>query len=202
LSNDDAILTQDNSVDIYTDGKEKFDALIQDMEQATDHIHLLYYILRHDRLGKRMSDVLIRKVRQGVEVRVLYDDMGSRRISRKFVRRMRQAGVEIESFFPGKIPKINLKINYRNHRKLAIIDGKIGYIGGFNIGDEYLGYSKKFGYWRDTQLGICGDAVANMQTRFIMDWNQASRPNHGNEDRYYSNEKMGENGGTIVFSAP
>jgi len=202
LSNDDAILTQDNSVDIYTDGKEKFDALIQDMEQATDHIHLLYYILRHDRLGKRMSDVLIRKVRQGVEVRVLYDDMGSRRISRKFVRRMRQAGVEIESFFPAKIPKINLKINYRNHRKLAIIDGKIGYIGGFNIGDEYLGYSKKFGYWRDTHLRICGDAVANMQTRFIMDWNQASRHNIVYEDRYYASEKCGDTGVQIVSSGP
>lgn len=202
LRNDDAILTQDNSVDIYTDGKEKFDALIQDMEQATDHIHLLYYILRHDRLGQRTADVLIRKAKQGVEVRVLYDDMGSRGISKKYIRRMRKAGVEIESFFPPKIPKVNFKINYRNHRKLGIIDGKIGYIGGFNIGDEYLGDSKKFGYWRDTHLRICGDAVANMQTRFIMDWNQASRNNIVYDDRYYAHEKCGDIGVQVVSSGP
>ncbi|WP_010531513.1 cardiolipin synthase [Lentibacillus jeotgali] len=202
LRNDDAILTQDNSVNIYTDGREKFDAMIQDMEQAGDHIHLLYYILRHDRLGKRVADVLIRKAKQGVEVRVLYDDMGSRGISKKFIRRMRRAGVEIESFFPSTIPKINFKINYRNHRKLSIIDGKIGYIGGFNIGDEYLGDSKEFGYWRDTHLRICGDAVANMQTRFIMDWNQASRHDIVYDERYYAYGKNGDVGVQVVSSGP
>ncbi|GGJ82769.1 major cardiolipin synthase ClsA [Lentibacillus kapialis] len=202
LHNDDAILTQDNSVNIFTDGKEKFDELLKDMEQATDHIHLLYYILRHDRLGKRTADVLIRKVKQGVEVRVLYDDMGSRKISKKFIRRMRKAGIEIESFFPPKIPKVNFKINYRNHRKLAIIDGKVGYIGGFNIGDEYLGHSKKFGYWRDTHLRICGDAVANMQTRFFLDWNQASRHNIAYDERYYAYDTCGDVGVQIVSSGP
>jgi len=202
LRNDDAILTQDNSVKIFTDGKEKFDALIQDMEQAKDHIHLLYYILRHDKLGQRTADVLTRKARQGVEVRVLYDDMGSRRISRKFIHRLRKAGVEIESFFPPKIPKVNFKINYRNHRKLAIIDGKVGYIGGFNIGDEYLGHSKKFGYWRDTHLRIAGEAVANMQTRFILDWNQASRNDIVYDERYYAAEPRGDVGVQIVSSGP
>ncbi|SFA97239.1 cardiolipin synthase [Lentibacillus halodurans] len=202
LSNDDAILTQDNSVDIFTDGKEKFDALLQDMEKATDHIHLLYYILRHDQLGKRTADVLMRKAKQGVEVRILYDDMGSRKISKKFLHRMRKAGVEIEAFFPSKIPKVNFKINYRNHRKLAIIDSKIGYIGGFNIGDEYLGYNKKFGYWRDTHLRICGNAVANMQTRFILDWNQASRHDIVYDERYYAYEKSGDVGVQIVSSGP
>lgn len=202
LRNDDAILTQDNSVDIFTDGREKFTALLRDMEEALDHIHLLYYILRHDRLGERMADVLIRKARQGVEVRVLFDDMGSRKISRKFLHRLRKAGVEIESFFPPKIPKVNFKINYRNHRKLAIIDGKTGYIGGFNIGDEYLGYNKKLGYWRDTHLRICGDAVAHMQTRFILDWNQASRNDIVYHERYYAYEKCGDVGVQIVSSGP
>lgn len=202
LRHDDAILTQDNGVTIFTDGKEKFDSLLQDLEQATDHIHLLYYILRHDRLGKRVADVLIRKARQGVEVRVLFDDMGSRRISRKFLHRLRKAGVEIESFFPAKIPKINFKINYRNHRKLAVIDGQTGYIGGFNIGDEYLGHNKKFGYWRDTHLRICGGAVANMQTRFILDWNQASRHDIVYDKRYYAVEKCGDVGVQIVSSGP
>src|SRR5699024_3805347 len=92
------------------------------------------------------------------EVRVLYDDVGSRFLRRKYIRSLRNAGVHVEAFFPPKIPNLNFKFNYRNHRKLAIIDGKIGYIGGFNIGDEYLGESKKFGYWRDTHLRRIGRA--------------------------------------------
>src|SRR5699024_2936572 len=100
------------------------------------------------------------------------------------------------------IPKVNFKINYRNHRKLAIIDGKIGYIGGFNIGDEYLGESKKFGYWRDTHLKISGNAVLNMQTRFILDWNQASREDILYEDRFYCAVPKGDVGVQIVSSGP
>ncbi|MFB4170121.1 cardiolipin synthase [Virgibacillus sp. JSM 102003] len=202
LRNNDALFTQDNSVKIYTDGEEKFTALLEDLEKAKDHIHLLYYIIRHDQLGKRIADVLIRKASQGVEVRALYDDMGSRGISKKFLNRMRKAGVQVESFFPPKIPKVNLKINYRNHRKLAIIDGTVGYIGGFNIGDEYLGHNKKFGYWRDTHLRISGDAVPNMQTRFILDWNQASRNDIMYEDRYFEAESDGDVGVQIVSSGP
>ncbi|WP_164667510.1 cardiolipin synthase [Virgibacillus doumboii] len=202
LRNNDAIFTQDNSVKIFTDGAEKFEALIQDLKSATDHIHLLYYILRHDKLGRKISDILIAKAKKGVEVRVLYDDMGSRGIKKKFLNRLRKAGVQVEAFFPPKIPKVNLKINFRNHRKLAIIDGKTGYIGGFNIGDEYLGENKKFGYWRDTHLRICGDAVTNMQTRFILDWNQASRNDIVYEDRFYEAETAGDVGVQIVSSGP
>lgn len=202
LRNDDAIYTQDNTIDIFTDGTAKFDALIQDMERATDHIHLLYYIIRSDNLGKRIADVLIKKANEGVEVRMLYDDMGSRRLGKKYIKRLQNAGVEVESFFPPKIPTFNFKINYRNHRKLAIIDGKIGYIGGFNIGDEYLGKKKKFGYWRDTHLRIYGDAVRNMQTRYILDWNQASRNDILYEDRFYDSRNQGDVGVQIVSSGP
>jgi len=202
LRNNDAILTMDNQVEIFKDGNDKFNALISDLEKAKDHIHLLYYIIRHDALGQRISDILIKKVNEGVEVRLLYDDMGSRRLSRRYIRRLRNAGVHVESFFPSKIPKVNFKINYRNHRKLAIIDGKIGYIGGFNIGDEYLGESKKFGYWRDTHLKIRGNAVLNMQTRFILDWNQASREDILYEDRFYCAMPKGDVGVQIVSSGP
>ncbi|PAV31450.1 cardiolipin synthase [Virgibacillus profundi] len=202
LRNDDAIFTQHNKVEIFTDGEEKFNALIQDMEKATDHIHLLYYIIRSDRLGKRIADVLIKKVNEGVEVRLLYDDMGSRRVSRKYIKRLRNAGAHVEAFFPSRIPKVNFKINYRNHRKLAIIDGKVGYIGGFNIGDEYLGGSKKFGYWRDTHLRVFGDAVRDMQTRYILDWNQASRNDILYDERYYAADPAGDVGVQIVSSGP
>ena len=202
LRNNDAILTLDNQVEIFKDGNDKFNALISDLEKAKDHIHLLYYIIRHDALGQRIADILIKKVNEGVEVRLLYDDMGSRRLSRRYIRRLRNAGAHVESFFPSKIPKVNFKINYRNHRKLAIIDGKIGYIGGFNIGDEYLGESKKFGYWRDTHLKISGNAVLNMQTRFILDWNQASREDILYEDRFYCAVPKGDVGVQIVSSGP
>ncbi|WP_430790039.1 cardiolipin synthase [Virgibacillus flavescens] len=202
LRNDDAILTQDNKVDIYTDGEEKFKALIQDIQKANDHIHLLYYIIRYDGLGKRLADVLVKKANEGVQVRVLYDDMGSRTLKRKFIKRIRNAGGQVEAFFPPKIPKINMKINYRNHRKLAIMDGKVGYIGGFNVGDEYLGKDKNFGYWRDTHLRVLGSAVHHMQTRFILDWNQASRNDIAYHDRYYTASPAGDVGMQIVTSGP
>src|SRR5690625_4256354 len=165
LNSNDDIYSQNNHVDLYTDGQEKFTNLIYDLENAKDHIHLLYYIIRHDQLGTKIADVLIKKAREGVDVRLLYDDMGSRLLSRSYIRRLEKANIKVGAFFPSKIPKINFKINFRNHRKLAIIDGKIGYIGGFNIGDEYLGKSDKFGYWRDTNLRVSGDAVQMVQTK-------------------------------------
>ncbi len=203
LRNDDAILTQDNEVAIFTDGQKKFDALIADMEQATDHIHMIYYIIRDDKLGQRIADTLIRKAQEGVKVRFLFDDMGSRSLGSKYINKLKAAGVEVESFFPPLIPKVNFKINHRNHRKLAIIDGTIGYIGGYNIGDEYLGDSKKFGYWRDTHLRIVGGSVRNMQTRYILDWNQASKHDILYEDRYFKAESSkGDVGIQIVSSGP
>ncbi|MFZ3579018.1 cardiolipin synthase [Virgibacillus sp. DJP39] len=202
LRNDDAIFTQDNKVDIYTDGKEKFEALMHDLQKARNHIHLLYYIIRYDGLGTEIADILVKKANEGVEIRVLYDDMGSRTLNRKFIKRIRNVGGQVEAFFPPKIPKINMKINYRNHRKIAVIDGKIGYIGGFNIGDEYLGKKEKFGYWRDTHLRIMGDAVHHLQTRFILDWNQASRNDILYDDRFYNAKPEGNVGMQIVTSGP
>jgi len=204
LRNNDALFTQDNRVKIFTDGEEKFASQLADMEAAQDHIHLLYYIIRNDELGRRIADVLIRKVHEGVEVRLLYDDMGSRTLGKRYINRLKEAGVKVEAFFPPVLPKINFKINFRNHRKLAIIDGKIGYIGGFNIGDEYLGKDAKFGYWRDTHLRVVGDAVKSMQTRFILDWNQASPADDHltHEDRFYAAEPAGDVGVQIVSSGP
>lgn len=200
LRTDSALFSQNNAVDILVDGQEKFDRLMQDLRRAKDHIHLIYYIVRHDHLGTQIADILIKKANEGVTVRFLYDAMGSRRLSKKYVKRLRQAGVQVEEFFPAKF--INFKINYRNHRKLAIIDGKVGYIGGFNIGDEYLGKDRKFGYWRDTHLRVKGSAVESMQTRFILDWNQASKDEILFEDRYYQSERAGDAGMQIVSSGP
>ncbi|MFD1707660.1 cardiolipin synthase [Siminovitchia sediminis] len=203
LVNDSAVLTQDNHVDVFTDGKEKFHSLITDISDAKDHIHLLYYIIRNDNLGRDLLSVLTEKARQGVEVRVLYDAMGSRRLPRKFFRPLIEAGGKVSAFFPAILPKLNLQVNYRNHRKLVIIDGKVGYIGGFNIGDEYLGLNQKFGYWRDTHLKISGKAVFAMQTRFILDWNQASSSKISYENRLFPEvPPIGDTDVQIVSSGP
>ncbi|TMU83755.1 cardiolipin synthase [Bacillus sp. BHET2] len=175
LMNNDALLTQDNDVTLFTHGEDKFASLLDDLDAATDHIHIQYYIFKKDHLGKKILEKLTEKSRQGVKIRVLYDEMGSRRTRRGFFKELLAAGGEVEVFFPSKIPFVNLRLNYRNHRKLVIIDGKVGYVGGFNIGDEYLGLNPKFGYWRDTHLRITGSSSLAMQTRFILDWNQASR---------------------------
>lgn len=202
LKHNNALYSQDNDIQIFTDGSEKFLALIADLEAAQDHIHLLYYIIREDQLGTKIADVLIKKARLGIEVRVLYDDMGSRLLSKKFIKRLKEARVQVDAFFPSLIPKVNFKLNFRNHRKLAIIDGKIGYIGGFNIGDEYLGKDQKFGYWRDTHLRINGNAVKDLQNRFILDWNQASRNPIEYDKRFYLGDAQGDVGVQIVSSGP
>lgn len=185
LTNNNALLTQDNDLDIFIDGKDKFDALFKDIEKAKSHIHLQYYIFRDDDLGQRLIDLLTKKAKEGVEVRVLYDEMGSRRIKKRSFNKLKQAGGEVEVFFPSKIPLVNLRMNFRNHRKIVIIDGKIAYVGGFNVGDEYLGLDEKFGYWRDTHLRIEGNAVFATQIRFILDWNQASSRNDIYYDKKY-----------------
>lgn len=175
LSYNDAVLSEDNHVYIYTDGAEKFDALMNDIRRAKNHIHIQYYIFRYDRLGKEIITLLTEKALSGVEVRILYDDMGSRTLRRKHFQHLIKAGGFVETFFPSRIPFINLRLNYRNHRKIVVVDGQIGYVGGFNVGDEYLGKNPSFGYWRDTHLRVEGSAVHALQTRFILDWNQASK---------------------------
>lgn len=185
IMNNHAVFTEDNSVDVITDGRDKFQRLLNDIAKAKDHIHLQYYIYKGDELGKKLRDALIQKAKEGVQVRVLYDELGSRTLRKKFFKELREAGGHVEVFFPSKLRPINLRLNYRNHRKLVIIDGIIGYVGGFNVGDEYLGLNPKFGYWRDTHIRLQGTAVHAIQTRFILDWNQASHhhtltyiPNH------------------------
>lgn len=195
LYNNAAFLTTDNDIDIFTDGREKFDALIKDINEAKEYIHIQYYIFRNDDLGKRILIALEQKLEQGLEVKMLYDDMGSRSLSLKDFKSFRNKGGKVEAFFPSKLPLINLRVNNRNHRKLVIIDGHIGYIGGFNVGDEYLGLKKKFGYWRDTHLRIVGDAVNALQLRFMLDWNvQSTRDNLKYAERYFPDV---DSGGTI-----
>ncbi|MCG3086745.1 cardiolipin synthase [Sporosarcina cyprini] len=204
LRNNHAVLTQDNDVQIFNDGAVKFESLIKDLEAAKDHIHFQYYILRLDTLGKRIMDILIRKAKQGVKVRVLFDDIGSRGLHVRHLKALVEAGGEVAAFFPAILPLINPRLNYRNHRKIVVIDGRIGYVGGFNVGDEYLGLNKRFGYWRDTHLRIEGSAVHPLQTRFILDWNQASEKHNiiYDERLFPAIPRKGSVGLQIVSSGP
>jgi len=203
LKTNNSVLTQDNHVEIFTDGKDKFESLIEDILAAKDHIHIQYYIFKLDNLGQKILTVLKKKSRQGVKVRILYDEMGSRGIKKSNFKELIELGGEVEVFFPSVLPLFNPRLNFRNHRKIVIIDGRIGYIGGFNVGDEYLGLNKKFGYWRDTHLKIEGSSVHPLQTRFLLDWNQASNNNIVYSEKYFpAIPKKGDVTTQIVSSGP
>lgn len=173
---DDSLFTMNNEVDLFTDGTKKFEQLLKDIEAATHHIHLQYYIYRSDQLGKTIRNALVDAAKRGVQVRVLIDAWGSTSLKRNFFKPLEEAGGEVETFFPILVPYLSPRLQYRNHRKIVVIDGKIGYTGGFNVGDEYLGVVKKFGYWRDNHVRIVGDAVYALQNRFLMDWNSQHKP--------------------------
>ena len=193
-------MTFNNKIEYFNNGKDKFDALLEDIRNAKQSIHLEYYIWRGDDLGKRLTHELAKKAAEGVEVRVLYDGIGNSLLPKYFFDELHHAGGHTAAF----LPRFIVRLNYRNHRKLAIIDGKIGYIGGFNVGDEYLGITKRYGPWRDTHLRFRGDAVIQMQLRFIKDWNFVTK-NHKMQfsDVYFPPQKDCDGVWTqIVSSGP
>lgn len=160
---------KDNSIDIYTRGYEFFCSLINEIGAAKSSVHIDTYIFNNDPLGLLMADVLIDKARQGVEVRVIYDDVGCWNVRDSFFSRMRDAGVKVMPFMPVRFPAFTSKVNYRNHRKVCVIDGKVGFIGGMNIAKRYVtGTGKQ--KWRDTHLKIVGGAVYALQRAFLVDW--------------------------------
>ncbi|MFO3687823.1 cardiolipin synthase [Staphylococcus felis] len=165
-------LSENNHVQLFTDGHELFDKLKHDLKQAQKYIHMEFYILNMDGLGSEILNILTDKAKEGLEVKLLYDAVGSKQLRKSKLKALTDAGAKVEAFFHAKIiPFVNFRVNNRNHRKNVIIDGDIGYVGGFNIGDEYLGLDQKMGYWRDTHLRIQGDGVDALQLSFIHDWN-------------------------------
>lgn len=178
-------ITYDNSVKSYFDGNIKFEDLIEDIRNAKEFIHMEYYILRDDDLGRTIIDELAKKAKEGVEVRLLYDGIGNQYLKGSFFKKLTDNGGKIGIFLPPFI----VRLNYRDHRKIAVIDGKIGYVGGLNIGDEYLGKVSRYGNWRDTHLRIEGDAVDQLQLRFIMDWNFVSDNEIVLSDKYFPEQK-------------
>ncbi|WP_027107569.1 cardiolipin synthase [Lacticigenium naphthae] len=185
LESSAAVLTKGNQVDILDDGKLKFEQLIKDIDTAQDHVHLTYYIFRADKIGRKLLHALEKRAEQGVKVKILYDPLGAKVLGNDFFDRLTQLGGKAEPFFGSPFLLLNLRLNYRNHRKIVIIDGKIGYTGGFNVGDDYLGEYEKMGYWRDTHLRIEGNGVLQLQTRFLMDWNASVKKHKMNYDLNY-----------------
>lgn len=165
----DASIFTHNSVNIYTDGKQLFDDILSAMDNATAHIHAEYYAVETDETGNRFKDMLIKKSKQGLEVRLIYDDVGSWRLKRSTIQEMKNAGVILQTFFELRFPYFTNKLNYRNHRKILIIDGKIGFLGGVNIADRYT-KGLPWGIWRDTHIKIQGNAVDGLQQLFLNDW--------------------------------
>lgn len=204
LKSSGAMLTEDNDVEIFTDGNEKFDALIEDIRHARKYVFLQYYIIKNDILFNRIREVLLEKAAEGVEVRVLFDAMGCRSVQKKFWKELKKQGIHIAVFFPALFGRLHLRVNYRNHRKIVIIDGKIGYVGGFNIGKEYIGLDPKFGHWRDTHLRIRGSAVTALLVRYIQDWDYAAKENLFTNPEYmvYPDEKCGDIKMQIISSGP
>ena len=196
---------KDNAVEFYTDGYQFFPALLQAIKGATNHIHLDTYIIADDPLGRLVSDALIVKAREGVEVRLIYDDVGCWRVPERFFDRMRQAGVKVRSFMPVRFPAFTSKVNYRNHRKVCVIDGTQGFIGGMNIALRYVkGLHGGTLPWRDTHMRLRGSVVYALQRAFLVDWYFVDRTLI-NDHRYYppmpwhiSNDSLAQ----VVTSSP
>ena len=162
-----------NKVDIFTNGADKFEALRADLRAATQYINMQYYIFENDRIGNDIRNILIEKARQGVKVRIIYDGVGSFNVDKRFFKTMLDAGIEAYPFMRINFPQFAQRVNWRNHRKIMVIDGKCGYIGGMNIADRYVDGCNwgTRGVWRDTHLRITGPAVKALQHSFALDWN-------------------------------
>ncbi|MCU0379309.1 MAG: cardiolipin synthase [Bacteroidales bacterium] len=174
LKNNRSLLTLDNRVRLLDSGSETFPAMREAISSARDYIHLEFYRIEPDMLGTEFKEMLIGKAAQGVKVRVIYDDVGSWNIGKSYLREMRSAGVQIYPFMPVRFPSFASKINYRNHRKILVVDGMTGFVGGLNLADKYLHGLPDLGPWKDTHLKLEGEAVAALDSVFISDWNFVS----------------------------
>ena len=170
LNNSSALLTSGNKLRLLKNGTETFDVIFKAVENARHHIHMEYYIYDDDKIGNKFKELLIKKRKEGVEIRIIVDDVGSWGLKEKFYNELRENGIEIYSFMEVRFPRLTSRVNFRNHRKILIVDGKVGFTGGINIADRYIEGNKKVGTWRDTHLQITGDAVACLQVIFAADW--------------------------------
>jgi cardiolipin synthase len=188
-------------ISVFTSGKEKFDSLLEDIARAKHHINIQYFIFKDDQTGCKVKDALLAKAREGVKIRVLYDDVANWSVKNKFFNEMKREGIEIYSFLKAVFPVLTSKVNYRNHRKNVVIDGKIGYMGGMNIADRYV-VGNKLGNWRDTHFKIEGQGVYGLQAAFMSDWYAMTRESIKGSEYYPENKIYTDLKIQIVTSGP
>ncbi len=181
----EGVVTTDNEVELLVNGETKFPDMLETLAKAKSFIHLEYYIYEDDEIGKKIGTVLKEKAQEGVEVRFIYDDFGSKSIRKSFVDDLKKHGVEAYPFYKIKLLAFANRINYRNHRKIIIVDGNIGYVGGINISGRYTNPNKHNLYWRDTHVKITGSAVLSLQRVFMTDWNFCASQNMGVTEKYF-----------------
>jgi cardiolipin synthase len=192
-ANSNSILTNNNQLTVIQQGEDKFRLLLQDISQAKSFIHMEYFIWRSDQLTEKFKILLSEKVKAGVRVRILYDALGSFFTKKRYLKELRKAGVEIYPYYDFRSLFTIHTLNYRNHRKIVIIDGQIGYTGGMNMGQEYIDGGKQFEYWRDTHLRIQGNAVAVLQAVFLTSWLNTTGEDLFHEDYFVLNNSIDEN---------
>jgi cardiolipin synthase A/B len=190
-------LTLGNKMDIYFEGQSAFDAMLAAIKGAKHHIHILTFIFQYDQLGREVLALLTQKAKEGVEVRLLYDAMGSLRLKLKRLQDLLAAGGKAMPFMPVSLWRRRMQVNLRNHRKILVVDGQVGFVGGLNVGDEYLGRVERFGFWRDTHMRLEGPAVADLQRVFAEDWDfasgeQLSRANDMEAEKLYFQPRQGD----------
>ena len=197
-------LTSGNSVKLLINGEQKFPEVIEAMKQARHHIHLEYYIYENDTIGNTIKDILIQKAREGVQVRMIYDDFGSSSIRKNLVSELRNGGVEAYPFNRIRLIYFANRINYRNHRKIIIIDGELGFIGGINVSDRYINKSPEASgrqYWRDTHLRIDGPGILFLQHLFLCDWNFCSDQKMKPEKPYFHATPLKDSNTSVQIAA-
>ncbi|MBO3698451.1 cardiolipin synthase [Roseivirga sp. E12] len=185
LKNDLSPLTFNNKVTVLRNGEEKFPVMMKALKNAKDHIHLEYYIFEDDAIGAELAEALIQKAQEGVEVRMLVDGVGSLALKKSFFKRLKASGIQLVEFMPVLFPSFTSKINYRDHRKILIVDGKIGFTGGINVSDRYINNGSHPEYWRDTHLMIEGEAVKTLQFLFFLNWQFVIQHELENQQKYF-----------------
>ena len=199
---DECNFSSSNKVEVFLNGEEKITRLKQDLLNAKETINIEYYIFANDKIGKEIMQILCDKAKQGVKVKLIFDSVGCLKAPRRFFRKLKKAGGEVAEFFPPfmGIRLINLKINYRNHRKIVVIDGKIGYTGGINIRDDHMGRKKRLSPWRDTHIRLEGAVVWDLQNVFFNDWRCVKRTKQQPKElvkQGYFKEQILKNAGNI-----
>lgn len=200
-----AVYTEDNTVEILTDGRTVFGRILEEIDRAEHFIHMEYYIIQDDVMFDEIKKHLYAKAKAGVEVRILYDALGCRSMSRRKWKELNDNGIKTGDFFPAKLQWLHVRINYHNHRKIIVIDNRIGFVGGYNIGREYISLDKRFGYWRDTHMALTGSSVVALNLRFALDWNYATKENLFLKSDYFQEHYppvRGNTGVQIITSGP